>query len=48
MELIDAKIWISKNASLCRVFANRVTYGVADSIKWFFRTTVMSIGIFGH
>ena len=27
MELIDAKIWISKNAPLCRVFANRVTYG---------------------
>ena len=26
MEFIDAKIWISKNASLCRVFANRVTY----------------------
>ena len=26
MEFIDAKICISKNASLCRVFANRVTY----------------------
>ena len=26
MEFIDAKIWISKNASLCRVFTNRVTY----------------------
>ena len=26
MEFIDAKIWISKNASLCQVFANRVTY----------------------
>ena len=26
MEFIDAKIWISKNVSLCRVFANRVTY----------------------
>ena len=26
MELIDSKIWISKNASLCWVFANRVTY----------------------
>ena len=25
MELIDAKIWISKNASLCQVFANRIT-----------------------
>ena len=25
MEVIDAKIWISKNASLCRVFANQVT-----------------------
>ena len=26
MEFIDAKIWIFKNASLCRVFANQVTY----------------------
>ena len=26
IELTDAKIWISKNASLCRVLANRVTY----------------------
>ena len=26
MEFIDAKIWISKNASLCRVFTNWVTY----------------------
>ena len=26
IEFIDAKIWISKNASLCRVFANWVTY----------------------
>ena len=26
MEFIHAKIWISKNASLCQVFANRVTY----------------------
>ena len=26
MEFIHAKIWISKNASLCRVFANRVTF----------------------
>ena len=25
MEFIDTKIWISKNASLCRAFANRVT-----------------------
>ena len=25
MELADAKIWVSKNASLCRVFANQVT-----------------------
>ena len=25
MELADAKIWISKNVSLCWVFANRVT-----------------------
>ena len=25
MEFIDAKIWIFKNASLCWVFANRVT-----------------------
>ena len=25
IELTDAKIWISKNASLCRVLANRVT-----------------------
>ena len=25
IELIDVKIWISKNASLCRVLANRVT-----------------------
>ena len=25
MEFIHAKIWISKSASLCRVFANRVT-----------------------
>ena len=26
MEFIDAKIWISKNASLCRVFAHQVTF----------------------
>ena len=26
MEFIDAKIWISKNVSLCRVFANQVTF----------------------
>ena len=26
IELTDAKIWISKNASLCRVLANQVTY----------------------
>ena len=26
MKSIDVKIWNSKNASLCRVFANRVTY----------------------
>ena len=26
MEFIDTKIWISKNASLCQVFANQVTY----------------------
>ena len=26
VELIDAKIWVSKNAPLCRVFANRVTF----------------------
>ena len=26
MELIDAKIWIFKNAVLCRVFANWVTF----------------------
>ena len=26
IELTDAKIWISKNAPLCRVFPNRVTY----------------------
>ena len=26
MEFIDAKIWISKSASLCQVFANWVTY----------------------
>ena len=26
IELTDAKIWISKNASLCRVLANWVTY----------------------
>ena len=25
MKLTDAKIWNSKNAPLCRVFANRVT-----------------------
>ena len=26
MDFIDAKIWISKNVSLCRVFANWVIY----------------------
>ena len=26
MKLTDVKIWNSKNESLCRVFANRVTY----------------------
>ena len=26
IELTDAKVWISKNASLCRVLANRVTF----------------------
>ena len=26
MKLINAKIWISKNASLCRGFANHVTH----------------------
>ena len=26
IELTDEIIWISKNASLCRVLANRVTY----------------------
>ena len=26
IELTDAKIWISKNVSLCWVLANRVTY----------------------
>ena len=26
IELTDAKIWISKNASLCQALANRVTY----------------------
>ena len=26
MKLTDAKIWNSKNASLCQVFANQVTY----------------------
>ena len=26
MQFIDAKIWISKNASLCWVFTNRVTF----------------------
>ena len=44
MELIDAKIWISKYALLCRVFANQVTsnstfglhngfYGELDNMK---------------
>ena len=34
MEFIDAKIWISKYASLCRVFANRVTYDdILDTIQ---------------
>ena len=28
MELADAKIWVSKNASLCRVFANQVTLSI--------------------
>ena len=32
MEFIDAKIWISKNASLCRVIANLVTYLI--QLKW--------------
>ena len=26
IEFVDAKVWISKNASLCQVFANRVTF----------------------
>ena len=41
MEFIDAKIWISKNVSLCQVFANRVTYHVymtkhlMGKLSWF-------------
>ena len=33
IELTDAKIWISKNASLCRVLANRVTIFIACATK---------------
>ena len=29
IKLTDAKIWISKNAPLCRVLANRVTFKIA-------------------
>ena len=32
MKLTGAKIWNSKNASLCRVFANRVTYVCLDPL----------------
>ena len=32
IELTDAKIWISKNASLCRVLANRVTISDRNSM----------------
>ena len=33
IELIDVKIWISKNASLCRVLANRVTINITQAVK---------------
>ena len=39
MEFIDAKIWISKNASLCRVFANRVTFENTAQQLWLQRLT---------
>ena len=39
MEPADVKIWISKNASLCRVLANRVTFSRAKvSTSWWDHT----------
>ena len=41
IELTDVKIWISKNASLCRILANWVTYILTEDATLIFFWTIM-------
>ena len=43
MEFIDAKIWISKNVSLCWVFANWISYSYVLGSKYNLKLNVQLV-----
>ena len=47
MKLTDAKIWVSKNASLCQVFAIKVAY-LKQQFDIYFYTVVLSTAMAGY